>query len=109
MGDVVDATGRLVGMKPVVGVLAPGGIESAGGYSVTLNYNYGAFPLLFQGGGLMKSHLLGVNGTYGLTGRLTATGGDKFFQEFCDGREFQLRIDFGKSWIELSFILTIEG
>ena len=88
MGDVVDATGRLAGLKPVVGVLAPGGIGSVGSYSMTLNYNYAAYPLLFLGGGLMKSHLFGTNGMYGITSQLTASGGVNFSKNTSTGGNF---------------------
>jgi len=88
MGDVVDATGRLAGLKPVVGILAPGGIGSVGSYSASLNYNYAAYPLLFQGGGLMKSHLFGATGTYGVTSHLTATGGVNFSKNTSTSENF---------------------
>jgi hypothetical protein len=85
IGDLVDSTGQLSGLKQLAGSYFPGGIGSVGSNSIRLRYNYGVYPLFVAGGGLAKSHLVGLDGTVSLTSKLSASYGASFARNVATG------------------------
>lgn len=62
----------------LAGSTVPGSIASPGMYSVSLTYNLGVFPSYVSSAGPIYTHLIGVNGSAGITDRLTTFGGFNF-------------------------------
>lgn len=77
-GDATESLGELSGLKHLAGSIFPGGVPSAGTYSLRVSYSYGVYPLFLGTGGLSKSHTVGLNGTLGLTSSLAGTYGATF-------------------------------
>jgi hypothetical protein len=59
----------------LAGSTVPGSIASPGMYSVSLTYNLGVYPSFVSSAGPIYTHLIGLNGSAGITDRLTAFGG----------------------------------
>lgn len=62
-------------MPRLAGNLAAGKVLASGAYSVATSYNFSVFPSYALGAGPMKTHVIGVNATGGVTSKLTALGG----------------------------------
>lgn len=62
----------------LAGSTVPGTSSSPGMYSVSLNYNLGVYPSYVASGGPIYAHIIGLNGSAGITDRLTAFGGFNF-------------------------------
>jgi hypothetical protein len=56
----------------------PGTIAGPGMYNVSFRYNLGVYPSYVASAGPIYSHLIGLNGSAGITDRLTAFGGFNF-------------------------------
>jgi hypothetical protein len=59
----------------LAGSTAPGTISGPGMYSVSLRYNLGVYPSYVSSAGPIYTHIVGLNGSAGITDRLTAFGG----------------------------------
>jgi hypothetical protein len=86
MGSEISTTSPSGGVGVVGGsflpILAgstiPGSNAEPGAYSVSLNYNLGVYPSFVASGGPIYTHIVGLNGSAGITNRLTAFGGINF-------------------------------
>jgi hypothetical protein len=60
------------GFLPILaGSTLPGTISSPGTYSVSMNYNLGIFPSYVSAAGPIYTHIVSLNGSAGITDRLT--------------------------------------
>ena len=66
------------GLPSLAGMLNPGGINAAGGYTAAMSYNFSIFPSYAFGSGPIKTHVVGVNASAGLTSKLTAQVGANY-------------------------------
>jgi len=62
----------------VAGSLAPGGVIAPGAFTTSLSYNFSIFPSYALNAGPMKTHVIGVNASAGITSKLTAQAGMNF-------------------------------
>jgi hypothetical protein len=62
----------------LAGSTVPGTISGPGMYSVSLNYNLGVYPSYVASAGPIYSHIIGLNGSAGITDRMSAFGGFNF-------------------------------
>jgi hypothetical protein len=62
----------------LAGSTVPGTISGPGMYSVSLNYNLGVYPSYVASAGPIYTHIIGLNGSAGITDRLSALGGFNF-------------------------------
>lgn len=84
---------RAVGSSPspfdslpsLAGSLTPGGINAPGGYTATMAYTYSIFPSYAFGSGPMKSHVVGLNATGGITPKLTGQVGMNYAHSSSSG------------------------
>ena len=65
-------------LPSLAGSLAPGGVNAPGGYTAAMTYTYSIFPSYGFGSGPMKTHILGLNATGGITPKLTGQVGMNF-------------------------------
>jgi hypothetical protein len=65
-------------LPALAGSTMPGTNAGPGMYSVSLTYNLGVFPSFVSTAGPVYSNLVGLNGSAGITDRLTAFGGFNF-------------------------------
>lgn len=73
-----SSPGPFDGLPSLAGTLSPGGIAAPGQITTALNYNFSVFPSYAFGAGPMKTHVVGVNVTGGITTKLTAQAGMNF-------------------------------
>jgi hypothetical protein len=62
-------------LPSLVGSLNPGGIIAPGAYIAAMSYSYSIFPSYAFGSGPMKTHVVGVNASGGITPKLTGLVG----------------------------------
>ena len=62
-------------LPSLAGSLNPGGIIAPGGYIASMGYTYSIFPSYAFGSGPMKTHVVGVNASGGITSKLTGQVG----------------------------------
>jgi hypothetical protein len=72
------APGPFDNLPRVAGNLAPGGVIAPGAFTTSLSYNFSIFPSYALGAGPMKTHVVGVNASAGVTPKLTAQAGMNF-------------------------------
>lgn len=69
------APGPFDNLPRVAGSLAPGGVIAPGAFTTSLSYNFSIFPSYALNAGPMKTHVVGVNASAGITSKLTAQAG----------------------------------
>jgi len=62
----------------LAGGIMPGGNAQAGAYSASFTYNLSIYPSFVSSAGPIYTHLIGINGSAGISNRLTAMGGFNF-------------------------------
>lgn len=62
----------------LAGSTVPGNIASPGMYNVSLTYNLGVYPSFVSSAGPIYTHIIGLNGSAGITDRLTSFAGFNF-------------------------------
>ncbi|TKB84784.1 MAG: hypothetical protein E8D44_05460 [Nitrospira sp.] len=73
-----SAPGPFDNLPRVAGSLAPGGVIAPGAFTTSLSYNFSIFPSYALNAGPMKTHVVGVNASAGVTSKLTAQAGMNF-------------------------------
>lgn len=71
-------SGPFDNLPSVPGSLNPGGIMAPGAYTTAMSYAFSIFPAYALGSGPMKTHVLGINATGGITPKLTGQVGTNF-------------------------------
>jgi hypothetical protein len=72
---VGSAPGPFDNLPRLAGSLGQGGIIAPGAFTTSMSYNFSIFPSFSLGAGPMKTHVIGVNATGGVTSKLTAQAG----------------------------------
>jgi hypothetical protein len=72
------APGPFDNLPRVAGSLAPGGVIAPGAFTTSLSYSFSIFPSYALNAGPMKTHVVGVNASAGVTSKLTAQAGMNF-------------------------------
>ena len=62
-------------LPSLAGSLNPGGVIAPGAYTATMSYDFSIFPSYAFGSGPMKTHVVGVNASAGITSKLTGQVG----------------------------------
>ena len=70
-----SAPGPFDNLPRLAGSLAQGGIIEPGAFTTSMSYNFSIFPSFALGAGPMKTHVIGVNASGGITSKLTAQAG----------------------------------
>lgn len=70
-----SAPGPFDNLPRLTGSLAPGGVLAPGAFTTSLSYNFSIFPSYALGAGPMKTHVIGLNASGGITPKLTAQAG----------------------------------
>jgi hypothetical protein len=70
-----SAPGPFDNLPRLAGSLAQGGIIAPGAFTTSMSYNFSIFPSFALGAGPMKTHIIGVNASGGITSKLTAQAG----------------------------------
>ena len=70
-----SAPGPFDNLPRLAGSLAQGGIIAPGAFTTSMSYNFSIFPSYALGVGPMKTHIIGVNASGGITSKLTAQAG----------------------------------
>lgn len=70
-----SAPGPFDNLPRLAGSLAQGGIIAPGAFTTSMSYNFSIFPSFALGVGPMKTHVIGVNASMGITSKLTAQAG----------------------------------
>ena len=70
--------GPFDGLPSLAGSLSPGGIVAPGAYTVTMSYRFSLFPSFAFGAGPLKTHIVGVNATAGITPKLSGLVGANY-------------------------------
>ena len=73
-----SAPGPFDNLPRLAGSLAPGGVIAPGAFTTSLSYNFSIFPSYALNLGPMKTHIIGVNASAGVTSKLTAQAGMNF-------------------------------
>ncbi len=73
-----SAPGPFDNLPRVAGSLASGGLVAPGAFTTSLSYNFSIFPSYALNAGPMKTHVVGVNASAGITSQLTAQAGMNF-------------------------------
>lgn len=76
--DAGAAPGPFDNLPRVPGSLAPGGVIAPGAFTTSLSYNFSIFPSYALNAGPMKTHVVGLNTSVGVTSKLTAQAGMNF-------------------------------
>lgn len=69
------APGPFDNLPRLTGSLAAGGALAPGAFTTSLSYNFSIFPSYALGAGPMKTHVIGLNASGGITSKLTAQAG----------------------------------
>lgn len=70
-----SSSGPFDRLPSLAGSLNPGGIIAPGAYIATMGYNFSVLPSYAFGSGPMKTHVVGVNASGGITPKLTGQVG----------------------------------
>jgi hypothetical protein len=70
--------GPFDGLPSLAGSLNPGGIVAPGAYTVTMSYRFSLLPAFAFGAGPLKTHVVGMNATAGITSKLTGLVGANY-------------------------------
>ncbi len=73
--DELRDVGAFDGLPSLAGSLAPGGIVPPGAYTATMNYRFSLVPSFAFGAGPLKTHVVGMNATGGITSNLSGRVG----------------------------------
>jgi hypothetical protein len=73
--DELRDVGAFDGLPSLAGSLAPGGIVPPGAYTATMNYRFTLVPGIAFGAGPLKTHVVGINATGGITSKLSGLVG----------------------------------
>jgi hypothetical protein len=71
-------SGPFDNLPSLPGSLNPGGIMAPGAYTTTMSYAFSIFPAYALDSGPMKTHVLGINATGGITPKLTGQVGANY-------------------------------
>ena len=80
-------------LPSLAGSLSPGGINAPGGYTTTMAYTYSIFPSYAFGSGPIKSHVVGLSATGGITPKLTGQVGMNYAHSTSSGTGFSSTFD----------------
>ena len=72
-------------LPSLTGSLNPGGVNAPGGYTTSMSYTYSIFPSYAFGSGPMKTHVIGLNATGGITPKLTGLAGMNYAHSSSSG------------------------
>ena len=67
--------GAFSGLPSLADSLSPGGIVVPGAYAATMSYRFSLVPSFAFGAGPLKTHVVGINATGGITSKLTGQVG----------------------------------
>jgi hypothetical protein len=70
-----SAPGPFDNLPRLAGSLGSGGVIAPGAFTTAMSYNFSIFPSYALGAGPMKTHVVGVNASGGITSNLTAQVG----------------------------------
>jgi len=70
-----SAPGPFDNLPRLAGSLNQGVVMAPGAFTTSMSYNFSIFPSYALGAGPMKTHVIGVNATGGITSKLTAQAG----------------------------------
>jgi len=70
-----SSPGPFDSLPSLAGSLSPGGIMAPGAYTASMRYSYSIFPAFAFGAGPMKTHVVGVNASGGITSKLAGQVG----------------------------------
>ena len=73
-----SAPGPFDNLPRLAGSLAPGGVIAPGAFTTSLSYNFSIYPSYALNSGPMKTHVVGINASGGVTSKLTAQAGMNF-------------------------------
>lgn len=73
--DVGSSQGPFDSVPLLAGSLIPGGITSPGAYTVSTSYTFRLVPSIAFGAGPLKTHVVGVNATAGISSKLNGLVG----------------------------------
>ncbi|TKB59324.1 MAG: hypothetical protein E8D49_08360 [Nitrospira sp.] len=73
--DELRDVGASDGLPSLAGSLAPGGIVPPGAYTATMSYRFSLVPSIAFGAGPLKTHVVGIIATGGITSKLSGQVG----------------------------------
>lgn len=100
-----------IGTMGLIGSTVPGGVTSFGGTpvaagatTVSLSYSTGIYPAFIGNTGPMLSHVVGLTGSYGITGRLSLSAAG--YETRNDGVRSALFFETRQATVGLNFLVT---
>jgi hypothetical protein len=95
------------GFLPMLaGSTMPGSVAGPGMYSLSLTYNLGVYPSFVSQAGPIYTHLIGVNGSAGITDRFTAFGGFNFAHSSFTSQLNSSTFDSYGTIVMLNYLVT---
>jgi hypothetical protein len=90
----------------LAGSTIPGSNAGPGMYSVSLNYNLGVYPSFVSAAGPIYTHLIGLNGSAGITDKLSAFGGLNFAHSSFTSQFNNSTFDSYGTVVMLNYLVT---